>query len=207
MSDFAAQEESPMKLRGNKGLEPPKGEMKHENNKLKHEENDVLASNPNDIRRVSWAEGSPQHRRILDSGLTNENACQSCANESRDRPMHHVGYSGRMSLPVNGKYANNYNRKTNGVEANAGAHHLLGKVNGLSPQLNNEHRSRSGNINCCGSSLRRAFQQRDPEKPWKSKGDYFVAVLTYLLGVGNVIRFPQLCFKHGGGKEWMYFEF
>jgi len=43
------------------------------------------------------------------------------------------------------------------------------------------------------------FQERDPEKPWKSKGDYFVAVLTYLLGVGNVIRFPQLCFKHGGG--------
>lgn len=206
MSDFAAHEESPMKLRGNKALDPPKGEIKSDVNKPKHGDNDVLTSNPNDIRKVSWVEVRPKNQRMLDSGLTNENACQSCANESRDRPMYHVGYSGRMSLPVNGKYANSYHRKTNGLGANAGTHHLLGKANGLSPQLNNEHRARSGNIDCCGSSLRRVFQGRDPEKPWKSKGDFFVAVLTYLLGVGNVIRFPQLCFKHGGGKEWSKLE-
>ena len=206
MSDFAGQEEFPMKIRVDKASDPPKGEIRSESNEAKREENDVLSSNPNNIRKISWEGRSPQHQRTSDSGLTNDNTCQSCGNTSRQRAMYHANYSGRMSLPVNGKYGNNFHRKTNGLEANAATDHLLVKVNGsLSPRLNNEHSQRSGNVNCCGSSLKRAFRERDPEKPWKSKGDYFVAVLTYLLGVGNVIRFPQLCFKHGGGKEWSNF--
>lgn len=191
MSDFAAQEEFPMKTRGNKATDPVKEEVGSE---------DHRPNRANDIRNESWEEGSPQPRRIVDSGATHEIACQSCAaNESRNKLIYHVSHSGRMSLPVNGRYANKLHRKTNGLPANTAISLLSGKENGFPSQLKREHRSQSGKINCCGSSLRRAFQERETEKPWRSKGDYFVAVLSYLLGVGNVIRFPQLCFKHGGG--------
>lgn len=191
MSDFAAQEEFPMKTRGNKATDPVKEEVGSEDHRPNH---------ANDIRNESWEEGSPQPRRIVDSGATHEIACQSCAaNESRNKLIYHVSHSGRMSLPVNGRYANKLHRKTNGLPANTAISLLSGKENGFPSQLKREHRSQSGKINCCGSSLRRAFQERETEKPWRSKGDYFVAVLSYLLGVGNVIRFPQLCFKHGGG--------
>lgn len=193
MSDFAAQEEFPMKTRGNKATDPVKEEVGSEEHRPNH---------ANDIRNESWEEGSPQPRRIVDSGATNEISCQSCvANETRNKLIYHVSHSGRMSLPVNGRYANKLHRKTNGLPANTAISLLSGKENGFPSQLKREHWSQSGKINCCGSSLRRAFQERETEKPWRSKGDYFVAVLSYLLGVGNVIRFPQLCFKHGGGKE------
>ena len=184
MSDFTAREEFPMKKRGNKDLEPPKEEKGNKENRSNH---------ANDIHRESWEEVSPQPRRI---------ACQTCAaNESRRKLDYHVSYGGRMSLPVNGRYAGNLQRATNGLPASAAIKHLSEKENGFPLQLKREHRSQSGKITCCGSSLRRAFLERNPEKPWKSKRDYFVAVLSYLLGVGNVIRFPQLCFKHGGGKD------
>jgi len=192
MSNFSAEEEFPMKIRRDKAIEPPKKEQGSEEHRPHH---------ANDIRKESLETGSPQSRRILDSDLRNENACQSCANESRNKLIYHVSYSGRMSLPVHGKYANKVHRQTNGLPANTAIRLLSGQENNFPSQLKNEHRSQSGKINCCGASLRRAFQERDPEKPWKSKGDYFVAVLSYLLGVGNVIRFPQLCFKHGGGKD------
>jgi len=191
MSDFAAQEEFPMKIRGNKAIDPPKEKEGAEDHRPNH---------ANDIHTESWVERSPQPRRILDGDPTKEIACQSCAaNESRSKLIYHVSYNGRMSLPVNGRYANKLQRKTNGLPASAAIRLLSEKENGFPSQLKREHRSQSGKITCCGSSLRRAFQERNPEKPWKSKGDYFVAVLSYLLGVGNVIRFPQLCFKHGGG--------
>ncbi|EDO49319.1 predicted protein, partial [Nematostella vectensis] len=37
---------------------------------------------------------------------------------------------------------------------------------------------------------------RDP--PYKRKLDYFGVMMSYMLGVGNVVRFSQLCHKHGG---------
>lgn len=185
-------EEFPMKIRRTADLNQHKPEGGTNSNTLVNEgNNDPSPSLPSQDRKISWAGVRSQNRKVPGRGLTAENTCQACASGSK-RPMYHVG---RMSLPLNGKYANNYHRKTNGVHANASP--AEGVQNGVQSHL---QRSQSGNIYCCGTSLKRVFQERDPEKPWKSKGDYFVAVLTYVLGVGNVVRFPQLCFKHGGGK-------
>lgn len=101
-----------------------------------------------------------------------------------------------MSLPLNGKYANNINSKdrskANGEHSN----------NTVEMRENSRlYRQKSEKLCSCGSPLKRLFNHRDPEKPWNSKGDFFVTVLTYLLGIGNVVRFPQLFYKHGGGKE------
>lgn len=208
MSNFSpqsadqTQEEFPMKLRGKNALIPTKSESQRSESNSADRENSVLPSHSNNIRKVSWANLSPQHQNIFNSDLTDEITCQSCSNSSRNSPMSRVNCGGRMSLPVNGRYANQHYRKCNGVQANAAIpQRFPGKLNGLPSQLNKQQTSLLGNVSCCGSSLNRTFQEQGPEKPWKSKGDYFVAVLTYLLGVGNVIRFPQLCFKHGGGKE------
>lgn len=48
------------------------------------------------------------------------------------------------------------------------------------------------------SALIEQFRSRD--KPFKSTIDYYSVVLTFVIGLGNVLRFSHLCHQHGGGK-------
>ena len=187
----------PMTPLGTEVLNPPKSETSRMNSE--NEDKIPLQSQQKQGRKVSWASVRPApNGTTLVSGITSENACPSCANESRNRSIYQAG---RMSLPLNGKYANNYHSKKHGYANGVCGSTLIPQSTGLqNGAKSHQHRFQSGITCCYCSSLNRTFQERDPEKPWKSKGDYFVAVLTYLLGVGNVVRFPQLCFKHGGGR-------
>lgn len=47
------------------------------------------------------------------------------------------------------------------------------------------------------------LQEKDK---WASKTEFILAVAGHIIGLGNVWRFPYLCYKNGGGNFLLFWS-
>lgn len=74
-------------------------------------------------------------------------------------------------------------------------------VNGIILPINNviqDVTNQKGQIEKAKGQLK--YREREM---WANKFEFILACMAYAIGLGNVWRFPYLCYKNGGGKTFI----
>lgn len=63
------------------------------------------------------------------------------------------------------------------------------------------------NLMHLGSTAGHTQSKPKEREEWGSKIEFILAVAGHIIGLGNVWRFPYLCYKNGGGKSLLNKQF
>lgn len=72
----------------------------------------------------------------------------------------------------------------------------------LSASQRNSIASNNGSV--CGRNSSGATGEDENRAAWSGKMQFFLSIIGYSVGLGNIWRFPYLCQQNGGGKFFLF---